>query len=467
MDASDLLPGEDDGLHVLGLDMMAANDGGGGIASFMPALKDSPHLLLSSAPSFIDPFDELRRRLNIGADQPEDWEPMEGHDYFQRRLFGPDGPDVTKCKYSDEALRVLNKPFAGVLPETPLSLQDALQCIKERTQFQVQSVDRVQNHPRRKMHGEFARCYHIENTRQVYHGTTAATAATIARVGFRNAASQRAKFGKGIYSASNIWEALAYAEPDARSWVQTFLVAELLEGPTRVGTENMIDFGCDEAGRQIVTTTNPDQNIFCAAYEDQLYPRYIVKVCMSDTQLSPLAQRIVRIYHPTIWSRLQKPSLPSAAYKPAVVTAALPAAVLGPVSKPQPVVLFKEITCHLQYQVGDLVKVVHTFVNYQFALEAKGHIRKMVKDGSVYFFVELADAALREQTRGVNGTRTYAWPTDSSWLRCHLRHIQPVSPKVSASASDVATQPASAVPAPVLAAQDLAAGVAGGKKRKR
>ena len=468
MDAGDLLSGEDDGLHLPGLDMMAANDGGGGIASFMPALTDAADLLLSSAPSFVDPLDEVRRRLDIGVDQVAYWEPMEGHDYFQRRLFGPDGPDVTKCEYSQEALCVLNKPFAGLLPETPLSLQDALECIKERTQFEVISLDRVQNLRRRKLHQEFARCYRIQKTRQVYHGTTATTAAAIARVGFRNAASQRAKFGKGIYSSSNVWEALAYAEPDAGSCVQTLLVAELLEGPTCVGTENMTDFGYDEAGRQIVTTTNPDKNIFCAAYEDQLYTHYILKVCISDTQLSPLAHRIVVMYHPTIWKLLHKPSVPLPTYNRAVVTSALPVPAQGAARKAPRLPQVQVLSAHMTFKVGDKVEVVKTFVNYQFALNATGFIRKMVKDGKVHFCVELTDPALREDTRLLNRTSPYAWHTDHSLLRCQISHIQHVVPSLSAGSSAVTTGAPPAVSAPVsTAAQDSAADTASGSKRKR
>jgi hypothetical protein len=80
-------------------------------------------------------------------------------------------------------------------------------------------------------------------------------------MGFRNAASQRAKFGKGIYAAANVWEALAYAQPETHSLVQTFLVADLWQGPSRVGHENMIDFGQNASAKQILTTTNPEETI--------------------------------------------------------------------------------------------------------------------------------------------------------------------------------------------------------------
>jgi hypothetical protein len=160
------------------------------------------------------------------------------------------------------------------------------------------------------MHDAFKRVYSIDNTRTVYHGTSGASATTISKTGFRGACSQRSKFGKGIYTSSNIWEALAYAEP-APDLTQTFLVVNLLQGPTTLGQVEMVDFGSDAAGNQILTATNPDNTIFCASHGDQLLATYRVSVRFdSSTKHTPAQQNLIRMYHPTIWELIKKQTLP-------------------------------------------------------------------------------------------------------------------------------------------------------------
>ena len=99
------------------------------------------------------------------------------------------------------------------------------------------------------MHAHFKKCYNITNERTVFHGTSRASADSITKTGFRGAVCQRAKFGKGIYTSSSVWEALAYAEPAEGDLTQTVLAVKLLQGPTTMGRQDMADFGTDEHGR--------------------------------------------------------------------------------------------------------------------------------------------------------------------------------------------------------------------------
>jgi len=182
------------------------------------------------------------------------------------------------------------------------SLQEVVDGISQSSNYSVTQMVRVQNIQRADMHDDFKRHYAIEHTATVYHGTTGESAISIARTGFRGACSMRSKFGKGIYTTSNIWEALAYAHPDPLDGnKQTFLVACLLVGPTTIGSVEMVDFGNDESGSQILTTTNPEGTIFCAAYGDQLLATYRITVQFNDLcHTTDAMRRMIRIYNPVV-----------------------------------------------------------------------------------------------------------------------------------------------------------------------
>tara|TARA_Y100000389_G_scaffold189299_1_gene212875 strand:+ start:92 stop:1582 length:1491 start_codon:yes stop_codon:yes gene_type:complete len=470
MDSSDLALAADDGLGMLDLGMLTAGASGASgalgdcLSSFevpeVPLFGESADLLSRGEASFADPLLELSRRRLLGTDEPAEWEPMYEAASLERPIYDS---DAHKPEFEAECLRVLQNPFKAVLFEPPTAVQDAIARIRQKTQYEVKKVVRLQYPERFSMHRQFMRVYRIDETRWVYHGTTKTNAAIIAKVGFRNSASQRAKFGKGIYTASNVWEALAYAEPDAESFVQTFFVAALAQGPSRVGTENMSDFGVDEAERQILTTTNPEQTIFCAAYEDQLYAHYkiTVRYCVEETLL-PSAHSIVRMYHPAIWSRVkQNPAQQLAlAAPPFAVLPPAPAPKQAPAPMPRAIPQATEITCHQQFRVHGRVKVVNTWRKYEFALNAVGTIEKIVKDGKVHFFVALDDASMRELVRIVNKPPLMSWHTNQSWLRCQLCHLE----KVSAPAAAVS----SAAPAAAHAATsgDPSDANGGSKRRK-
>ena len=421
-------------------------------------LEDASGTLFGSGSDFPDPLDDVKKRRKFGTDEPETWDAMPpGADYAEVLLFTASakksGFDCSPGN-TDECARALTGPFKPLLLEQPQSLASIVESVAERANYQVLSVTRHQNLPRYSMHRHFGRSYGIKDTRAVYHGTTRTNASTIAKVGFRNAASQRAKFGKGIYAASNVWEALAYAEPEAGSMVQTFLVADLLQGPTRIGTENMVDFGYDDAQRQIITTTNPDQSIFCAAYEDQLYAHYSITVrYMCENPHSPSAHGIVRMYHPAIWSRIKEKLGQQPTPQAPVFAVPLPA------PKPQ----FEELQCHMNYKMGDMVKVVKTFKHYTFCRGAVGHIRKIVKDGRVHFCVELEAADLQKLTKRANKKPVYSWQSDLSWLRCQIGHIEPVAAPFCAptlASDDAQTGAGSAGGVPVTDAVTDAAALA-------
>ena len=181
-----------------------------------------------------DPFSSLRQ--SPASDGHPGWEAMPaGCAYKQVLIYSKVQSNETDVSCASEAAGVLTAAFPMCLEAgTDASLAKVVQRIEESSNYEVFSVSRVQNIPRAGMHGAFKSFYNIKNTRTVYHGTTLTSAASISKAGFRVACSQRSKFGKGIYTSSNVWEALAYAEP-APDTTQTFLVVDLLQGPTTLG----------------------------------------------------------------------------------------------------------------------------------------------------------------------------------------------------------------------------------------
>jgi len=296
---------------------------------------------------FADPLEAVRRR-RLCEEPPATWDlggPPRALLEVPLLARGPgasSAPGPCRPGAAAECRALLAAAFGRTLGfDPPRALRALLAELARRSNYEILSVTRLQNPARHAMHRHFARVYDVDKPRRVYHGTTPARAAAIARHGFRTAASQRAKFGKGIYTAADPWEALAYAEPDPASLVQSLLVADLLQGPTSVGAPELADFGVDEQGTPITTTTNAEATIFCAAYEDQLYAHYLVTArfrleCLGDLSSAPC----VRGFHPQLWklilaARSAEPPLvkPLFALKPPAATGpagALPAAPGSP-----------------------------------------------------------------------------------------------------------------------------------------
>jgi hypothetical protein len=278
------------------------------VSIFPPVFSVFPEASVQPVEHWKDPLEVVRQRRRFGTDEPATWDPMTGVDHAEVLLFSAGwGTPVLHFSADPhpaevECANVLAETFKSCFgPETPSSVSKLVECIADSSNYKVLSITRLQNLARYSMHKQFGRSYGISSARQVYHWTTKASANTIAKVGFRNAVSPRALFGKGIYAAANVWEALAYAEPEAYSNVQTLLVADLLQGPTRVGHEQMIDFGRDLSNKQILTATNPQETIFCAAYEDQLYAHYSITVrFLAEREHLPSARKIVGGYHPAV-----------------------------------------------------------------------------------------------------------------------------------------------------------------------
>jgi hypothetical protein len=144
------------------------------------------------------------------------------------------------AQYSQECCDLLEHAFAtpGQYGHSLVSdLHTLTQAIAAQTNFEVTEIVRLQHKALYDMHRQFKESYAIQHTKRVYHGTGNALA--IAAVGFRGAASRRAKFGKGIYTSAGVWPAIAYGELTPELTL-TFLVVQLHLGPMGLGKQDQV-----------------------------------------------------------------------------------------------------------------------------------------------------------------------------------------------------------------------------------
>ena len=222
---------------------------------------------------------------SIEAQDDDDYARLPDGVVVNTKIFDSSSP-IQIAKYHSEAYRVLEAAFS---PGFDGDLATLLKSIADKSNFEVCEVTRLRNKPVSRMHEQFKLSFGIEQTCVVYHGTGHAD--VIARVGFRGAASRRAKHGRGIYSSSNVFHALAYGQltDDDRL---TFLVVQLHLGPIALGREDQVksmhatslprhlpplatflttrplsqvDFGQNSAGEAILTLTNLEGDIYCAS----------------------------------------------------------------------------------------------------------------------------------------------------------------------------------------------------------
>lgn len=199
----------------------------------------------------IDPFQQLdslyreeQPELNdfqitsvpsIDDQDDNDYEKMSAGSIINTKIFDINtSASISNLKYDAETYRVLETAFS---PGVTADLPQLRKSIAEKSNFEIREVTRLMNKKVRDMHLQFKRSYEIKQTCVVYHGT--GNADLISEVGFRGAASQRAKFGRGIYSSPNVFHAISYGQLTAEGYL-TFLVVELHLGPIALGSEDQV-----------------------------------------------------------------------------------------------------------------------------------------------------------------------------------------------------------------------------------
>lgn len=232
--------------------------------------------------------------------------------YEETLIYGEDLKDRT-YDMDREAITVMKQTFLSCCDKIEMqheaTVDQVAEAVREHSNFRIMSITRTTNRRREKMHECFKQCYNIDNERVTFHGTSFESALSIPKTGFRGAVSNRAQFGRGIYSSPDVWTALAYAEPFVDSYAQSLLMVKLLQGPTIEGSVNKTDFGTNEKGEQILSLSNSDGKILCASYDDQLLPTHrIIVQYMFERQPSVKQIMNVRILHHKVKERIHSQS---------------------------------------------------------------------------------------------------------------------------------------------------------------
>ncbi len=137
-------------------------------------------------------------------------------------------------KFESECFRILEHAFVpGFVGDLPQLIQNII----DQFNFELCEVTRLRNKAQYDMHRQYKESYNISQSIVVFHGTEYAE--KISRVGFRGAASKRAKFGRGIYSSKDVCHAMAYSKLTKEDTL-TFLVVDKHLGPTAIGVENQV-----------------------------------------------------------------------------------------------------------------------------------------------------------------------------------------------------------------------------------
>jgi hypothetical protein len=172
---------------------------------------------------------------SIDERDEDDYAKMPEGSIINTKIFGiVTSQKMFTAQYEDETLRILETAFS---PGFTGDLAQLREIIAEKSNFEVREVVRVRNKCTKGMHDQFKTSFNIKQTTLSYHGTEHAD--LICEVGFRGAASRRAKYGKGIYSSPNVWQALSYATPTKEGYL-TFLVVELHLGPMALGRQDQV-----------------------------------------------------------------------------------------------------------------------------------------------------------------------------------------------------------------------------------
>jgi hypothetical protein len=331
-------------------------------------------------------------------------------------LFDRDVSATPELEHEADLCRELNNAFPTCLegqdPKNLPGSKDLMQQIAYFSNYEVIQVVRVMNRPHYRMQQAFAENYNVHERRTVYHGTSEAGSSLIATVGFRGAACRRALFGKGIYTSTNVWEALAYAKPFSNT-KQVFFAVELLQGPTAFGSQDQLDFGVDNEGREVLTLTNPAATILCHSKENQLLATYRITVrFMVERNFLKRNHDCVKYVHGDIADMLKQTKdawlaaqAPAPALPPSFFSASIPPNIAAAVTS---LVHTRKIyvDCpHLDFSIGDNVVVTDTLKAYREFKDLKGVVCRIVKAHTYLLCVRLDNVRLRDSVRRLNDNR--------------------------------------------------------------
>ena len=107
------------------------------------------------------------------------------------------------------------------------------------------------------------------STITAFHGTSLSSAEQIALAGFKM--RKRALYGDGYYTSTRGGVALTYCHSLPLPYI---IACQVIVGPTKIGQCMEVNFGQDEQGRNILTSTSSNGDILCSTSAAQIKPMY-------------------------------------------------------------------------------------------------------------------------------------------------------------------------------------------------
>ena len=107
------------------------------------------------------------------------------------------------------------------------------------------------------------------STITAFHGTSLSSAEQIALAGFKM--RKRALYGDGYYTSTRGGVALTYCHSLPLPYI---IACQVIVGPTKIGQCMEVNFGQDEQGRNILTSTSSNGDILCSTNAAQIKPMY-------------------------------------------------------------------------------------------------------------------------------------------------------------------------------------------------
>lgn len=291
---------------------------------------------------------------------------------------------LTDVTCEAEAAGVLRDAFPRYIidPNAEMNISAIVSIIEHRYNYEVFSISRVQNIRRAAMYEACKRCYDIKEHRTVYHGTTMMNANSISATGFREACAKRGMYGKGSYFATNVWQAITYAEPAPCS-TQTLFVCHLLEGQSTVGTCEQTCFGTNADGVSYITTTNSEKTIYCASMDSQILVTHRIEMrFLANRPHTTAVERSVSIYNFSVWGLIVDMKMKAKIADAASQSAKQASKALVPCVDMQK---------YGNLCVGDRVKITKPFLIYNIVKNKEGILRRIFKDTRLHYCVEICD----------------------------------------------------------------------------
>ena len=344
-------------------------------------------------------------------------------------------------KHRTEANKVLANTF---FPHEPLGHDDVAARLLTRYGYEVVRVVRVQDSYRREMYESFRTVYRIANEADTFYGASPAAAESIAQTGIRAEKGQRARLGTGVYSTSNVWEALAAAEPDPeRDLMQELFVCKVALGLCGVEQEVEAGFGgamhgevalglCGVEqevvstidGEEILTRTNTEQTFFCCKYENQVVVQYRLqlRIALHASVNWSLVLRTQPIHHVDVHAAIRAQSASTAV----VIAQNSVEEVRVQVKGINRIDTFRFPTKYKGFRVGGRVEMVKMSSDLQIFMGERGVIKQIARrvHGHGYFMVELDR---REAWSNVRAMQPVKLPKrEEHWLVCKVGAIRKI-----------------------------------------